>query len=104
MVKIRWKNIPGRKNNRRKRPYDLKKSGVGGRIHCRTEHRASGVESKRSGGISVSTGGRMNHDTAKAKGFLHTDKMCQVLPGLVQYATYTAMHSKLEAQCVARCC
>lgn len=46
----------------------------------------------------------MNHDTAKAKGFLHTDKMCQVLPGLVQYATYTAMHSKLEAQCVARCC
>lgn len=74
-----------------------------GGIHCRTEHRASGVESKRSGGISVSTGGRRNHDTAKAKGFLHTDKMCQVLPGLVQYATYTAMHSKLEAQWVARC-
>lgn len=30
MVKIRWKNIPGRKNNRRKRPYDLKKSVGGG--------------------------------------------------------------------------
>lgn len=46
----------------------------------------------------------MNHNTAKAKGFIHMDKMCQVLPGVVQYVTYTAMHSKTEAQCVARCC
>ena len=42
----------------------------------------------------------MNHNTAKAKGFLHMDKMCQVLLGVVQYVTYTAMHSKIDAQCV----
>lgn len=42
----------------------------------------------------------MNHNTTKAKGFLHMDKMCQVLPGVVQYVTYTAMHRKTEAQCV----